>query len=89
MKDQTTYHLTLLIRDGVLPSQTGTSTLTIRVCRCDAGGDVLSCTAEPQPLHSGGLSRGALLAILACALLSMGNRSPTSSTPGSLRIFSP
>ncbi|XP_023671902.1 cadherin-20-like [Paramormyrops kingsleyae] len=71
VKDQTTYHLSILIRDGVSPSQTGTSTLTVRVCRCDARGDVLSCTAEPQPLTSGGLSRGALLAILACTLLSL------------------
>ncbi|CAB1349443.1 unnamed protein product, partial [Coregonus sp. 'balchen'] len=52
-------------QDGELPVQTSTSTLTIRVCSCDVEGNVMSCNAEAYHLPAS-LSRGALIAILAC-----------------------
>ncbi|KAM9416467.1 cadherin-20-like isoform 2-T4 [Salvelinus alpinus] len=52
-------------QDRELPVQTSTSTLTIRVCSCDVEGNVMSCNAEAYHLPAS-LSRGALIAILAC-----------------------
>ncbi|KAI1888849.1 hypothetical protein AGOR_G00173010 [Albula goreensis] len=63
--DQSVYYLPIFISDGEQPVQTSTSTLTIRVCSCDTDGSVLSCNAEAYTLPVS-LSRGALIAILAC-----------------------
>ncbi|XP_036374287.1 cadherin-20-like [Megalops cyprinoides] len=63
--DQSVYYLPIFISDGEQPVQTSTSTLTIRVCSCDGDGNVLSCNAEAYTLPVS-LSRGALIAILAC-----------------------
>ncbi|KAG5849908.1 hypothetical protein ANANG_G00076670 [Anguilla anguilla] len=62
---QSVYYLPIFISDGEQPVQTGTGTLTVRVCSCDADGSVLSCNAEAYTLPVS-LSRGALIAILAC-----------------------
>ncbi|XP_035616825.1 cadherin-20-like [Oncorhynchus keta] len=64
-QDQSVYYLPIIISDGELPVQTSTSTLTIRVCSCDVEGNVMSCNAEAYHLPAS-LSRGALIAILAC-----------------------
>ncbi|KAF3703816.1 Cadherin-20 F-cadherin MN-cadherin Precursor [Channa argus] len=64
-QDQTTFYLPISISDGEQPVQTSTSTLTIRVCSCDQEGNVMSCNAEAYSLPAS-LSRGALIAILAC-----------------------
>ncbi|XP_028823003.1 cadherin-20-like [Denticeps clupeoides] len=64
-REQSVYHLPILVTDGEPPVQTATSTLTVRVCSCDADGNVLSCSAEAYTLPAS-LSRGALIAILAC-----------------------
>ncbi|KAG2458537.1 CAD20 protein, partial [Polypterus senegalus] len=64
-QEQSIYYLPILISDGDQPMQSSTSTLTIRVCSCDTDGNVMSCTAEPYTLPVS-LSRGALIAILAC-----------------------
>ncbi|KAJ8393706.1 hypothetical protein AAFF_G00057590 [Aldrovandia affinis] len=64
-QDQSVYYLPVFISDGEQPVQTSTSTLTIRVCSCDSVGAVLSCNAEAYTLPVS-LSRGALIAILAC-----------------------
>nr|XP_006634610.1 PREDICTED: cadherin-20 [Lepisosteus oculatus] len=64
-KEQSIYHLPIFITDGDQPMQSSTSTLTIRVCSCDSDGNVMSCTAEAYTLPVS-LSRGALIAILAC-----------------------
>ncbi|KAM6971141.1 cadherin-20-like [Tautogolabrus adspersus] len=61
-QDQTVFYLPIFISDG---EQTSTSTLTIRVCSCDQEGNVMSCNAEAYSLPAS-LSRGALIAILAC-----------------------
>ncbi|XP_038853198.1 cadherin-20-like [Salvelinus namaycush] len=64
-QDQSVYYLPIFISDRELPVQTSTSTLTIRVCSCDVEGNVMSCNAEAYHLPAS-LSRGALIAILAC-----------------------
>ncbi|KAI4806872.1 hypothetical protein KUCAC02_017665, partial [Chaenocephalus aceratus] len=64
-QDQTVFYLPIFISDGEQPVQSSTSTLTVRVCSCDHDGNVLSCTAEAYILPAS-LSRGALIAILAC-----------------------
>ncbi|XP_044195814.1 cadherin-20-like isoform X1 [Thunnus albacares] len=64
-QDQTVFYLPISISDGEQPVQTSTSTLTIRVCSCDHEGNVMSCNAEAYSLPAS-LSRGALIAILAC-----------------------
>eukprot|EP00066_Takifugu_rubripes_P004700 XP_003968220.1 PREDICTED: cadherin-20 [Takifugu rubripes] len=61
-QQQTVFHLPIIISDS---EHTSTSTLTIRVCSCDHEGNVLSCNAEAYSLPAS-LSRGALIAILAC-----------------------
>ena len=55
--------------------ESSTATLTVRVCSCDAdgNGNVLLCSAEANTLHAS-LSRGALIAILACILVLLGER---------------
>ncbi|XP_068455442.1 cadherin-20-like [Clinocottus analis] len=62
---QTVFYLPISISDGEQPVQTSTSTMTIRVCSCDHEGTVMSCNAEAYALPAS-LSRGALIAILAC-----------------------
>ncbi|MGH0149118.1 UNVERIFIED_CONTAM: hypothetical protein FKN15_051109 [Acipenser sinensis] len=64
-KEWSIYYLPILISDGEQPVHSSTSTLTIRVCSCDTEGNVMSCTAEAYTLPVS-LSRGALIAILAC-----------------------
>ncbi|KAM9839869.1 cadherin-20-like [Aulostomus maculatus] len=64
-QDQTVFYLPIFISDGEQPVQTSTSTLTVRVCSCDQEGNVMSCNAEAYTLPAS-LSRGALIAILAC-----------------------
>ncbi|XP_014036045.2 cadherin-20 [Salmo salar] len=64
-QDKSVYYLPILISDRELPVQTSTSTLTIRVCSCDVEGNIMSCNAEAYHLPAS-LSRGALIAILAC-----------------------
>lgn len=48
-----------------------TNTLTIRVCGCSKDGIVQSCNVEAYVLPIG-LSMGALIAILACIILLLG-----------------
>ena len=65
----------IFISDGEPPVQTSTSTLTIRVCSCDGEGNVMSCNAEAYSLPAS-LSRGALIAILACIFVLLGELRP-------------
>ncbi|KAM4688596.1 cadherin-12 [Discoglossus pictus] len=62
------YLLPVVVEDSSYPIQSSTSTLTIRVCRCDSKGAILSCNAEAIFLPVG-LSTGALIAILLCILI--------------------
>ncbi|KAE8597658.1 hypothetical protein XENTR_v10016552 [Xenopus tropicalis] len=62
------YLLPVVVEDSSYPIQSSTSTLTIRVCRCDSKGVVLSCNVEAIFLPVG-LSTGALIAILLCIII--------------------
>ncbi|XP_042285234.1 cadherin-12-like isoform X1 [Thunnus maccoyii] len=65
---QDVYVLPVLVEDSGYPAQSSTATLTIRVCSCEAGGSLLTCSAEAIFLPVG-LSTGALMAILLCVAL--------------------
>ncbi|KAM8967516.1 cadherin-12 [Pelodytes ibericus] len=67
-RQQEFYLLPVVVEDSSYPIQSSTSTLTIRVCRCDSKGVVLSCNVEAIFLPVG-LSTGALIAILLCIVI--------------------
>lgn len=58
----------VVITDGDYPMQSSTGTLTVRVCTCDREGNMDVCNAQPLS-SSPGLSTGALVAILLCAII--------------------
>uniref|UniRef100_A0A8C9FLH9 Uncharacterized protein n=1 Tax=Pavo cristatus TaxID=9049 RepID=A0A8C9FLH9_PAVCR len=58
-------------KDSSYPVQSSTNTMTIRVCRCDSDGSILSCNVEAIFLPVG-LSTGALIAILLCIVILLG-----------------
>ncbi|KAM9827030.1 cadherin-20-like [Neosynchiropus ocellatus] len=65
---QQVFYLPIVISDVQPPAHTSTSTLTVRVCSCDHHGNVMTCSPEAYSLPAS-LSRGALIAILACVLV--------------------
>ncbi|XP_041659878.1 cadherin-6-like [Cheilinus undulatus] len=65
---QSVYLVPVVITDGDYPMQSSTGTLTVRVCTCDRDGNMEACNAEAQG-SSPGLSTGALIAILLCAII--------------------
>ncbi|XP_004641874.1 cadherin-12 [Octodon degus] len=67
-RQQELYFLPVVIEDSSYPVQSSTNTVTIRVCRCDSDGSILSCNVEAIFLPVG-LSTGALIAILLCIVI--------------------
>uniref|UniRef100_A0A673T538 Cadherin-12 n=1 Tax=Suricata suricatta TaxID=37032 RepID=A0A673T538_SURSU len=67
-RQQELYFLPVVIEDSSYPVQSSTNTMTIRVCRCDSDGSILSCNVEAIFLPVG-LSTGALIAILLCIVI--------------------
>ncbi|XP_035490724.2 cadherin-12-like [Scophthalmus maximus] len=65
---QDVYLLPVVVEDSGYPAQSSTATLTIRVCSCEAGGSLLTCSAQAIFLPVG-FSTGALMAILLCVAL--------------------
>ncbi|KAI3375372.1 hypothetical protein L3Q82_021865 [Scortum barcoo] len=65
---QSVYVVPVVITDGDYPMQSSTGTLTVRVCTCDREGNMELCNAEALS-SSPGLSTGALIAILLCAII--------------------
>uniref|UniRef100_A0A8C2WB86 Cadherin 8 n=1 Tax=Cyclopterus lumpus TaxID=8103 RepID=A0A8C2WB86_CYCLU len=68
---QEMYFLPIIVTDNGSPPMSSTNTLTIRVCGCSKDGIVQSCNVEAYVLPIG-LSMGALIAILACIILLLG-----------------
>ncbi|XP_063063589.1 cadherin-7-like [Engraulis encrasicolus] len=66
-REQSLYRLPVLIVDSGSPALSGTNTLLVQVCDCDADGVPQACGAVAYSLPAG-LSTGALLAILGCIL---------------------
>ncbi|CAL8343538.1 unnamed protein product [Merluccius merluccius] len=62
------YLVPVVITDGDYPMQSSTGTLTVRVCSCDRDGNIELCNAEALT-SSAGISTGALIAILLCAII--------------------
>lgn len=70
--DQELHQLAVVVWDGGEPALSSTTTLTLRVCPCQRG--LRSPTCRPQAFFSSaGLSTGALIAILLCILILLGN----------------
>ncbi|XP_032717801.1 cadherin-12 isoform X2 [Lontra canadensis] len=67
-RQQELHFLPVVIEDSSYPVQSSTNTMTIRVCRCDSDGTILSCNVEAIFLPVG-LSTGALIAILLCIVI--------------------
>ncbi|XP_033975749.1 cadherin-6-like [Trematomus bernacchii] len=65
---QSVHLVPVVITDGDYPMQSSTGTLTVRVCTCDREGNMELCNAEALS-SSPGLSTGALIAILLCAII--------------------
>lgn len=70
---QEMYFLPIIVTDNGNPPMSSTNTLTIRVCGCSKDGIVQSCNVEAYVLPIG-LSMGALIAILACIILLLGEK---------------
>lgn len=84
---QDVYALPIEISDNGVPPLSSTNTLLIRVCSCDAKQTILSCNVEPLFLPAG-LSTGALIAILACIVILLGNAHDiTANTSQSKRVL--
>lgn len=73
---QEMYFLPIIVTDNGNPPMSSTNTLTIRVCGCSKDGIVQSCNVEAYVLPIG-LSMGALIAILACIILLLGEHPST------------
>lgn len=65
---QSVYLVPVVITDADYPMQSSTGTLTVRVCTCDRDGNMELCNAEALS-STPGLSTGALIAILLCAII--------------------
>ncbi|XP_029380027.1 cadherin-6-like isoform X2 [Echeneis naucrates] len=65
---QSIYLVSVVIADNDYPIQSSTGTLTVRVCTCDPEGNIELCNTEALS-STPGLSTGALIAILLCAVI--------------------
>ncbi|XP_048867099.1 cadherin-10-like isoform X2 [Brienomyrus brachyistius] len=74
-REMSAYLLRIVISDNDYPVQSSTNTLTVRVCACDGGGNVRTCSLEAL-LLSAGLSTGALVAILLCIVILLSSLLP-------------
>lgn len=70
-QQQRWYAVAVVVEDGGYPVLSSTATLSVQVCSCRAGGALLSCSAEAVFLPVG-LSTGALVAILLCVVILLG-----------------
>uniref|UniRef100_A0A673IQW2 Cadherin domain-containing protein n=1 Tax=Sinocyclocheilus rhinocerous TaxID=307959 RepID=A0A673IQW2_9TELE len=70
---QELYELPVVVWDDGEPVLSSTSTLMLRVCSCQRGTRLKICQGEAF-LSSAGLSTGALIAILLCVLILLGDK---------------
>lgn len=76
-KDRSRYLLPVVVTDSGSPALTGTSTLTISVCRCQPAGHCPTGGVEALAL-SMGLSLQALLGLLVCLVTLTGEKASES-----------
>lgn len=74
-QEQDVYLLPILVVDSGPPALSSTGTLTIRICGCDSSGAIQSCNSTAY-IVSATLSPGALIALLVCILILVGECSP-------------
>lgn len=70
-QEQNIFLLPILVVDSGPPTLSSTGTLTIRVCGCDSSGAIQSCNTTAY-ITSPSLSPGALIALLVCVLILIG-----------------
>lgn len=70
---QNVYLVPVVVEDGGYPIRSSTGTVLVRVCACDTDGSMLSCSAEAV-FFPMGLSTGAVMAILLCIVILLGER---------------
>lgn len=74
-QEQDVFLLPILVVDSGPPALSSTGTLTIRVCGCDSNGAIQSCNSTAYVV-SATLSPGALIALLVCVLILVGECLP-------------
>lgn len=79
-QEQDVYLLPILVVDSGPPALSSTGTLTIRICSCDSNGAIQSCNSTAYVV-SATLSPGALIALLVCILILVGESSPVPRPP--------
>lgn len=79
-QEQDVYLLPILVVDSGPPALSSTGTLTIRICGCDSSGAIQSCNSTAYVV-SATLSPGALIALLVCILILVGECPPVPQPP--------
>lgn len=79
-QEQDVYLLPILVVDSGPPALSSTGTLTIRICGCDSNGAIQSCNSTAYVV-SATLSPGALIALLVCILILVGECPPVPQPP--------
>lgn len=74
-QEQDLFLLPILVVDGGPPTLSSTGTLTVRICGCDDTGTIQSCNTTAFVV-SPSLSPGALIALLVCLLILVGECLP-------------
>ncbi|CAM9552614.1 unnamed protein product [Bubo scandiacus] len=82
-QEQDVYLLPILVVDSGPPALSSTGTLTIRICGCDSNGAIQSCNSTAYVV-SATLSPGALIALLVCVLILVGECPPVPPPPPAL-----
>lgn len=82
------FFLPILVVDSGPPTLSSTGTLTIRICGCDSSGAIQSCNTTAFVMAAS-LSPGALIALLVCVLILVGESTeshplPSGPHPGAL-----
>lgn len=70
-QEQDVFFLPILVVDSGPPTLSSTGTLTIRICGCDSSGTIQSCNTTAFVMATS-LSPGALIALLVCVLILVG-----------------
>lgn len=87
-QEQDVYLLPILVVDSGPPALSSTGTLTIRICSCDSDGAIQSCNSTAYVV-SATLSPGALIALLVCILILVGECPPVPRPPPILSHLHP
>lgn len=79
-QEQDVFLLPILVVDSGPPTLSSTGTLTIRICGCDSSGAIQSCNTTAFVMAAS-LSPGALIALLVCVLILVGESAKTQPHP--------